>query len=93
MRPHEGGADRAVTRPTPVLVPKAIREESPGRSYVTSGTPPRHTLRTNPRHRRWNRRPRMSASDVAVWLTWLLITAAVVLALCLLLVLLWPVTP
>jgi len=44
-------------------------------------------------HRRWARRkarPLVSLSEVAVWLTWLFITMAVLLAGCMLLTILLP---
>lgn len=50
-----------------------------------------HTaLRTNPRHRRWKRRRSVTLSDVGLWVTWFILTAAVLLALCLLVTLAWP---
>jgi steroid 5-alpha reductase family enzyme len=43
--------------------------------------------------RRWTRRPRYTLSDAAVWVTFTLLTAASLLAMCLLLTLIWPATP
>ena len=44
-------------------------------------------------YRRWTRRRKLTLSDVAVWVTFTIITAAILLALCLLVTLAWPVTP
>jgi hypothetical protein len=39
---------------------------------------------------RRNRKPRVTLSDVAVWTTFTILTAAVLLALCMILVVIWP---
>lgn len=40
--------------------------------------------------RRWTRRPRYTLSDVAVWVTFTILTAAVLLTGCMLLTIIWP---
>lgn len=40
--------------------------------------------------RRWTRKPRVTSSDVAAWLLFFLITAAVLLAFCILVTIAWP---
>jgi len=40
--------------------------------------------------RRWKKRPRVTLSDVAVWTLFTLATAVVLLAVCVLLILVWP---
>ena len=51
-----------------------------------------HRLATAPQHRRWTGRPRRTTvlSDVAVWTFYFLLTAAGLMALCVLLTLVWP---
>ena len=51
-----------------------------------------HRLATAPQHRRWTGRPRRTTvlSDVAVWTFYFLLTAAGLLALCVVLTLVWP---
>ena len=46
--------------------------------------------RTSSRH--WRHKPHVTLSDVAVWALFTLLTAAVLLAMCVLLTLLWPAT-
>ena len=41
-------------------------------------------------YRRWTRRRKLTLSDVAVWVTFTIITAAVLLAGCMMLALIWP---
>ena len=41
-------------------------------------------------YRRWTRRRKLTLSDVAVWVTFTIITAAVLLAWCMMLALIWP---
>ena len=41
-------------------------------------------------HRRWRKRPRTTASDIAAYLLFTILTAGVVLALCLVLTIVWP---
>jgi len=43
--------------------------------------------------RRWTRRRKFTLSDAAAWLAFALLTAASLLAMCLLLTLVWPATP
>jgi hypothetical protein len=52
----------------------------------------RHLLRLDrrTRARRWRRKPCVTLSDVAAWLFFTLLTAAVLLTGCILLTLLWP---
>lgn len=40
--------------------------------------------------RRWTRKPSFTLSDIAVWLFFFLLTAAGLLALCVVLTLVWP---
>ncbi|HEY5472072.1 MAG TPA: hypothetical protein VIK32_02665 [Candidatus Limnocylindrales bacterium] len=51
-----------------------------------------HRLVTAPQHRRWTGRPRRTTvlSDAAVWTFYFLITAASLLATCVLLAIVWP---
>jgi hypothetical protein len=44
-------------------------------------------------YRRWTRRRKFTLSDAIVWATWLIITAAGLLAFCILVTLIWPATP
>ena len=39
---------------------------------------------------RWTRRRRVSASDIGAWLVFALLTAAILLALCVLATIVWP---
>lgn len=43
-----------------------------------------------PNHRRWTRKPSFTLSDVAVWTFYVLITAASLMALCIVLTLAFP---
>jgi uncharacterized membrane protein YidH (DUF202 family) len=45
---------------------------------------------SRPEARRWERRRRVTLSDMAVWVLFALGTAVVLLAMCLLLVIVWP---
>jgi len=45
---------------------------------------------TELRNRRWKKRRRLTTEDVAVWVTFTVLTAAVLLAMCLLLTIAWP---
>jgi uncharacterized membrane protein YidH (DUF202 family) len=45
---------------------------------------------SRPEARRWERRRKVTLSDMAVWTLFALGTAVVLLAVCLLLVLIWP---
>jgi len=82
MRPHERWGRAGGNRPDPGNTPPGNCEEVQRHSY---GTP----------HRRHSPASgtKVTPSDVAAWLTFALLTAAVVLAGCLMLVLIWPVTP
>ena len=44
-------------------------------------------------YRRWTRYRKLTLSDAAAWLAFTLLTAASLLALCMLLSIIWPVTP
>jgi hypothetical protein len=40
--------------------------------------------------RRWTRKPRVTTSDVAAWLLFAMLTAAILLSFCLLAFIVWP---
>lgn len=43
-----------------------------------------------PNHRRWTRKPSFTLSDAAVWTFYVLVTAAGLMALCILATIVWP---
>ena len=90
MRPHEGGAAPARTGTTPVEQPSATSDRSPRRVNHTTGTRIVSVTGTSHRWMRRNRKSRVTLSDVAVWTTFTILTAAVLLALCMILVVIWP---
>ena len=49
-----------------------------------------HDTVSTPSRRRWTRHPRPTASDIAAYLLFTILTAGVVLALCLVLTIVWP---
>lgn len=89
MRAPRGGAARASTRTTPVEQPSSPAKNYTGVSHSTPETPVSCVQRRWKHHRAY-RRPLVSLSEVAVWATWILLTAAVLLAASILLTLVWP---
>lgn len=89
MRPYEGGAAPASTGTTPVESPQATVTKSRG---VLHSTPNRAKTPVPRTIRRWDRKPprRVTLSDIGVWVTFAILTAAVMLAGCMLLTIVWP---
>jgi hypothetical protein len=93
MRKEGGGRPGQGNGP---LSTRNNREEAPRLSaHLTLKTAARPVSRTSTRH--WTRRNRAPGTtiltDAIAWLAFALITAAVLLALCMMLAILWPVTP
>lgn len=80
---RESGATASHKTPPAVTADKAVSHCSP--NGVIINVAGLHTAR-----RRWNRKPRVTLSDAAVWTFYFLLTAVGLLALCVLLTILWP---
>lgn len=94
--PHKDGAALAGTRTTPETAPGTPTKKPKAYAHLTPETPVCLTSRLvrtseTASSRRWTRKPspRVTLSDAALWLFWLLITAASLIALCVVLTLAW----
>ena len=100
MRPQRGGVRPVSPGQTPMVVdhPRSPAKNYKSRLHCTLQTalcPARRTTSaqitvSTPSHRRWTRHPRPTASDIAAYLLFTILTAGVVLALCLVLTIVWP---
>ncbi len=86
---HEGGASPVYAGPAPAEHPQATLAKSRGTFYGTPKPGFRPAPRTN--RRRWTGRPpRLTASDIVVWLIVTALTILVLGACCALLWVVWP---
>ena len=91
MRKEGGGRPGQGNGP---LSTRKNRKEPPRLSaYLTPKSRSVSVTGTSHRWTRRNHKPRVTLSDAIVWVAFTLLTAASLLALCMLLSIIWPVTP
>jgi len=83
-------AEQPLVRRPALADPKNRKEPQAVAVNSSTKTALRNIPASRTARRRWNRKPRFTLSDAAVWTFYFLLTAAGLIALCVLLAIVWP---
>lgn len=83
-------AEQPLVRRPALADPKNRKEPEAVAVENSTKTALRNIPASRTHHRRWTRKPRATLSDAAVWTFYVLLTAAGLMALCILATIVWP---